>query len=93
MLDEALLRQATQENWAVSYSADAQSQEITRQNMAYHWSQAFGVIRDLLNQSYSAGIGRDRVIRHYDVTGKLCPLYFVEHLEAWEAFLADVRAY
>ena len=51
------------------------------------------MIRDLLNQSYSAGIGRDRVIRHYDVTGKLCPLYFVEHLEAWEAFLADVRAY
>lgn len=23
------------------------------------------------------GIGRDHVIRHYDVTGKLCPLYFV----------------
>ena len=41
----------------------------------------------------TAGIGRDRVIRHYDVTGKLCPLYFVEHPEAWEAFLADVRAY
>lgn len=32
------------------------------------------------------------VIRHYDVTGKLCPKYFVEHLEAWEQFLRDVDA-
>ena len=32
------------------------------------------------------------VIRHYDVTGKLCPLYYVEHPEAWEALLEDVGA-
>ena len=32
------------------------------------------------------------VIRHYDVTGKLCPKYYVEHPEAWEAFLADVAS-
>ena len=36
-------------------------------------------------------IGRDRVIRHYDVTGKLCPLYFVEHEDAWEQFKQDVK--
>lgn len=30
------------------------------------------------------------VIRHYDVTGKLCPLYYVENPAAWEGFLADV---
>ena len=32
------------------------------------------------------------VIRHYDVSGKLCPLYYVENPEAWEAFLQDVAA-
>ena len=32
------------------------------------------------------------VIRHYDVTGKLCPRYYVEHPEAWEDFLVDVTA-
>lgn len=32
------------------------------------------------------------VIRHYDVTGKLCPLYYVENPEAWDAFRADVAA-
>lgn len=38
------------------------------------------------------GIGASGVIRHYDVTGKLCPLYFVDHPEAWDAFRADVGA-
>lgn len=32
------------------------------------------------------------VIRHYDVTGKLCPLYYVEHSTAWDALLAAVDA-
>lgn len=32
------------------------------------------------------------VIRHYDVTGKQCPLYYVEHPEAWEDFQVDVAA-
>lgn len=30
------------------------------------------------------------IIRHYDITGKLCPLYFVENPESWEAFKEDV---
>jgi N-acetylmuramoyl-L-alanine amidase CwlA len=33
------------------------------------------------------------VIRHYDVNGKVCPLYYVEHPEAWEAFLQDLSYY
>lgn len=33
------------------------------------------------------------VIRHYDVTGKNCPKYFVEFPSAWEQFLADVQEY
>ena len=35
----------------------------------------------------------DDVIRHYDVTGKKCPLYYVEHEDAWQQFLKDVDAY
>lgn len=33
----------------------------------------------------------EQVIRHYDVTGKECPRYFVEHEEAWTQFLTDVE--
>lgn len=32
------------------------------------------------------------VMRHYDVSGKLCPLYYVENEDAWRALLADVDA-
>lgn len=32
------------------------------------------------------------IIRHYDVTGKICPKYFVDHEDAWESFLSDVAA-
>ena len=31
------------------------------------------------------------IIRHYDVTGKLCPLYFVEHERRWNRFKEDVE--
>lgn len=31
-----------------------------------------------------------QVIRHYDVTGKECPLYYVRNPEEWEAFLTDL---
>ena len=30
------------------------------------------------------------VIRHYDVTGKICPKYFVDHPEDWDTFRSDV---
>ena len=35
---------------------------------------------------------QEDVIRHYDITGKQCPLYYVENPEEWEAFLEDVSA-
>lgn len=36
-------------------------------------------------------VSPDNVIRHYDVTGKECPRYFVEHEDAWLTFKEDVR--
>lgn len=35
----------------------------------------------------------ENVIRHYDVSGKKCPLYYVEHPEEWEEFKKDVDQY
>lgn len=31
------------------------------------------------------------IIRHYDVTGKLCPKYYVEHEEAWKQLKEDIK--
>lgn len=36
------------------------------------------------------GIDINHVIRHYDVTGKCCPKYYVEHPDAWQQFKQDV---
>lgn len=33
----------------------------------------------------------DQVIRHYDVTGKICPKSFVENPDEWEQFLKDLE--
>lgn len=39
------------------------------------------------------GLSRENIIRHYDVTGKECPLYYVEHEDKWEKFRDEVMAY
>lgn len=36
-------------------------------------------------------LDEDDVIRHYDVTGKNCPKYFVENEDAWIQFKEDVK--
>lgn len=37
------------------------------------------------------GLTEKDLIRHYDITGKNCPKYFVENEEAWETFKLDVK--
>lgn len=37
-------------------------------------------------------LAEEDIIRHYDVTGKLCPLYFVENEEEWFLFRKEVMA-
>lgn len=39
----------------------------------------------------SCGLTVDNVIRHYDVTGKECPRYYVRNEDAWNQFKADVK--
>ena len=36
------------------------------------------------------GLSKEHVIRHYDVTGKECPRYYVQHEDAWEQFKNDL---
>lgn len=36
------------------------------------------------------GLTQENVIRHYDVTGKECPKYYVDNPSAWEQMKADI---
>ena len=38
------------------------------------------------------GLTSEQVIRHYDVTGKECPKYYVDHPDAWEQMKSDISA-
>ncbi len=56
------------------------------------------VTYDSLVQLVSWLMGRyeldiEDVIRHYDVTGKECPRYYVKNEDAWEQFHEDVLTY
>ncbi len=37
------------------------------------------------------GLQSRDVIRHYDVTGKLCPVYYVRHLDAWSRLRDSIQ--
>lgn len=39
------------------------------------------------------GLTEKDIIRHYDVTGKICPKYYVENPDAWEKFISDTQQY
>ena len=38
-------------------------------------------------------VSKSNVIRHYDVTGKLCPLYYVKHKTKWRDLKNDIWSY
>ena len=44
------------------------------------------LIKYLMEQK---GLKSSALIRHYDATGKLCPAYYVNHEEAWKAFVNE----
>lgn len=39
----------------------------------------------------SARVSKKDIIRHYDVTGKLCPKYYVENEDAWNDFKKQIE--
>lgn len=38
-------------------------------------------------------LDQEDIIRHYDVTGKLCPRYYVKHPKAWSQLKENIRSY
>ena len=43
--------------------------------------------RELVSSLLAAyGLSKNDIWRHYDITEKICPKYFVEHIEKWDRF-------
>ena len=50
-------------------------------------SRTAELVRELMARY---GLGPDAVLRHYDVTGKICPAPMVDDPETWQAFLERI---
>ncbi|MCD7717642.1 MAG: N-acetylmuramoyl-L-alanine amidase [Lachnospiraceae bacterium] len=48
------------------------------------------LIRLLRTLCHMYHLSEEDILRHYDVSGKSCPLYYVEHEDAWEQLKIDV---
>jgi N-acetylmuramoyl-L-alanine amidase CwlA len=72
---------------------DTISIEVCHPDESGKFSQATykSLIRLLAYLCNEFDLTEENLIRHYDVTGKLCPRYYVEHPEAWEALKEDVK--
>jgi N-acetylmuramoyl-L-alanine amidase len=47
--------------------------------------------RDLVSSLLIAySLTKDDVYRHYDITGKICPKYFVDYTDEWDVFKASI---
>jgi N-acetylmuramoyl-L-alanine amidase len=50
-------------------------------------AETLGSCRELVASLFvKYGLSKDDLWRHYDVTGKLCPKYFVDHADEWNTF-------
>lgn len=49
------------------------------------------LIEVLAENCKTYGIPVNKIIRHYDVTGKSCPKYYVEHEDEWNKLKQDVQ--
>lgn len=54
------------------------------------YNNCVSLVAHLMNYYH---LDMDHLIRHYDVTGKNCPKYFVEHPDRWEVFKDFVAEY
>lgn len=73
-------------------NADTLSIECCHLDETGKFSEAtyISVIRLTAWLCYRFNLTEEDVIRHYDVTGKICPKYYVDNPKEWEKFKEDV---
>lgn len=84
--------------WEVAYASNSRNQDTVSIECCH--PDETGVFREETYRSMvqlcawlcmKFDLDEEDVIRHYDVTGKNCPKYFVENEEAWLDFKEDIR--
>lgn len=79
-------------NWNVNCNS------IGIENCHPDWSGKFNgatynsLIELIVDICKKYGLNQNNIKRHYDITGKVCPKYYVEHQDAFEQLKTDVAA-
>ncbi len=89
VLDEAMLRQVLLTNQEVQASPEAQSEDVTQQNMAYHQMQAYEVLRDLINQAYASDFQTYDYFTIDTVTPDQAPAFYPNRVRLLQDWLAE----
>ena len=89
VLDEAMLRQVLQTHQEVQASPEAQSEDVTQQNMAYHQMQAYEVLRDLINQAYASDFQTYNYFTIDTVTPDQAPAFYPNRVRLLQDWLAE----
>ena len=50
-------------------------------------AKAIELAKDIVKRH---NIDKSHVVRHYDITGKMCPKYYVDDVNEWKAFVDDI---
>lgn len=95
---EGEILQCIPENEIAYHATSANSYSIGIENCHPDWegkfnSKTYGSLVELcadICKRYGLNPTKD-IIRHYDVSKKVCPKYYVNHPEAWESFKKDVK--
>lgn len=84
--------------WEVAYASNSRNQDTVSIECCH--PDAEGRFTDATYQSavdlcawlcLKFDLDETDIIRHYDITGKMCPKYYVEHEEAWDEMKQDVK--
>lgn len=60
---------------------------------SFTWETYDTLVRTLAWLIDKYDLSTEDILRHYDCGGKMCPLYYVEHEDAWNQLLEDVKIY
>ena len=89
VVDEAMLRRVLQTHQEIHASPDAQSEDITRKDMAYHRMQAYEVLRDLINQAYASDFQTYDYYTIDAVTPDQAPNFYPNRVRLLQNWLAE----
>lgn len=83
--------------WEMAYASNNRNQDTVsiecchpNESGRFNWKTYRSMVELSAWLCLKFGLTEENLIRHYDVTGKNCPKYFVEHPEKWNEFRSDV---